>query len=269
MEVLLNNHGLNHIGQQIFGYLDFKTLLQCYSVCKLWRHFIDFCFEDFTGTELVLRLHKLKTKKKAFISKLGIVQDLYCVLEGFPTWFTVFHYFENTACYIDFKQFLDFFESYFHDPSVQYDFSPLHYAVRTGDLRIVKLILQSPADVNETNDSAETPLHLACYHGYFEIVKYLMKKNIYCNSGNKFGDTPLHYAIEQGHVKIVKTLIDHERINVNIQAVDGNTPLQLACLQGNEEMVKLFLSAQKVLPKFEDCDLPYKYEIRKLFEGLE
>ena len=270
MNIVLTNEGLFHIGLQIFEYLDFKTLLQYYSVCQLWRNFIDYCFEDFKATELVLRLHRVKTRKKAFISRLGVVQELYCILEGFPSWYKVFDHFENQAPFkSQFMLFLEFMESYFADQNIPYDHSPLHYTAMHGNLPIFQLLLESPLDDSEVNESSETPLHLACYHGHTEIVKHILILSLDFNATTKYGDTPLHYAVEQGHTQVVEVLLSNaraKRINVNAQAVDGNTPLQLACILGKEDVVKLLLQFYKDHElEFDTSELPYRNEILQLF----
>ena len=271
MDILLVNEGLVHIGRQIFEYLDFKSLLQCYSVCQLWRNFIDYQFdEEFKPTELVLRLHHLKTRKKAYISRLDLVQDLHCILEGFPSWYKVFEYFESQANFKEqFMPFLQFMEIYFDDPNVPYDYSPLHYASMHGNLLVLQLLFQSPINQNEPNESSETPLHIASYHGRSDVVNYFLGLQLDFNASTKYGDTPLHYAVEQGQTLVVEILLSNavtKGIDVNAQAVDGNTPLQLACMLGKEDIVMLlFAYYRKHEMYFDTSELPFKNEILQLF----
>ena len=52
--------------------------------------------------------------------------------------------------------------------------TPLHVPCESGELEIVKFLLDNYIDVNVTDDSGQTPLHLACESGEFEIVKFLL-----------------------------------------------------------------------------------------------
>ena len=48
MDFILTNQdeGLNKIGRQIFGALDFKTLWRCRAVSPIWRNFIESAFSE-------------------------------------------------------------------------------------------------------------------------------------------------------------------------------------------------------------------------------
>ena len=46
MDLILSNPGFHHLGLQIFGTLDFKTLWRCRAVSPSWRNFIDSAFSQ-------------------------------------------------------------------------------------------------------------------------------------------------------------------------------------------------------------------------------
>ena len=46
MDLILSNPGFHHLGLQIFGTLDFKTLWRCRAVSPIWRNFIDSAFSE-------------------------------------------------------------------------------------------------------------------------------------------------------------------------------------------------------------------------------
>ena len=46
MDLILSNPGFHHLGLQIFGTLDFKTLWRCRAVSPIWRNFIDSAFSQ-------------------------------------------------------------------------------------------------------------------------------------------------------------------------------------------------------------------------------
>ena len=44
MNFFFENPGLNHIGRKILGMLEYKSLLECAKVCKVWKNTIDIQF---------------------------------------------------------------------------------------------------------------------------------------------------------------------------------------------------------------------------------
>ena len=57
-----------------------------------------------------------------------------------------------------------------------YKNTPLHYAMRSGQLSIVKALVEAGASIDEKNFYNDTPLSVACQSGHFEIVEYLLEK---------------------------------------------------------------------------------------------
>ena len=49
-------------------------------------------------------------------------------------------------------------------------------AVKEGDIKKVKLILASGADVNEKNKHGETAIDFAAFYGHIDICKLLIEK---------------------------------------------------------------------------------------------
>ncbi len=54
--------------------------------------------------------------------------------------------------------------------------TPLHYACKVGNLKIVKELINKNADLNILNDNNITPIIIASLKGYEEIVSFLLKK---------------------------------------------------------------------------------------------
>lgn len=54
--------------------------------------------------------------------------------------------------------------------SDDHGFSPLHWAAKRGQLKIVEMLLLRGSRVNLTNRGDDTPLHLAAAHGHRDIV---------------------------------------------------------------------------------------------------
>lgn len=90
--------------------------------------------------------------------------------------------------------------------------TPVAWAVRLGDIRILKFLIANGADVNIANFKRQTPLHLACMD-----------------------------ADRKPHAEIARLLIE-AGANVNAQDEELNTPLMIATRRGAESTVRLLLT---------------------------
>lgn len=88
--------------------------------------------------------------------------------------------------------------------------SPLHEAVKKGDLDILSLLIENGAEVDIQDNSGSTPLHLASGMGNERILSLLLRHQgvKQMDATNAEGLTPLRLAIRNGHVSIVKMLLD-------------------------------------------------------------
>jgi len=109
----------------------------------------------------------------------------------------------------------------------------IHDAATRGDLADVKRHLQRGADVNATDIAFHTPLHYAAREGHTEIVKLLINSGADMNvvvrrtSFTRHGFTPLHYAAYEGHLDVVKLLVE-AGADVNARDYSNFTPLHRA-----------------------------------------
>ena len=161
-------------------------------------------------------------------------------------------------------------------------------AARAGYLDIVKLLVQSGAQINHATESNSIPLIPACLHGRFDIVEYLVdngadidmpnkdkftclmtacykkhtdvidylvQKGADLNSTDKWGSTALHNAAESGDVEIVKLLL---RNGAKSQLNDDKlSPLTAAAVSAEADVVEYLIS----LP---DCDRKDKIDALEL-----
>ncbi|XP_044585354.1 putative ankyrin repeat protein RF_0381 [Cotesia glomerata] len=121
----------------------------------------------------------------------------------------------------------------------------LHYAVKIGNLSIVKLLLERGADINAEESNGVTVLHVAVSHQHLSIVQWLLRKgalaNLKCNLPDRAGYTPLHLACEITNCEFAKILIDYQA-DVNCSSVDNVQPIHIAVLYENEKIICLLLS---------------------------
>ena len=91
--------------------------------------------------------------------------------------------------------------------------SPLCWLSKTCQLKMVKLLLDHGADLNQHDEEGYTPLSIAAYHGRADIMKLLLdagaepEKTEKC-FGKDSGDTPLHTAAGWGNKATIQILLE-------------------------------------------------------------
>ncbi|KAJ1465675.1 ankyrin repeat-containing domain protein, partial [Baffinella frigidus] len=63
--------------------------------------------------------------------------------------------------------------------------TPLHAAVRTKHLEVVRFLLGAGADKNAPDNDGHTPLHIAAIHGHPEVVRALLEAGADITAKNK------------------------------------------------------------------------------------
>ena len=120
----------------------------------------------------------------------------------------------------------------------EYEGSPLHVAVKEGDIEVVKHLLDKGADPNIQGAFGETPLHVAVDRGYENIVKLLLEKGANPNIQSNEGNTPLHLAVVSSFADIAYELLK-AGADKTIKNKAGKTPLDLAMELNDEKMIKI------------------------------
>ncbi|XP_075144171.1 fibronectin type 3 and ankyrin repeat domains protein 1, partial [Leptodactylus fuscus] len=154
-------------------------------------------------------------------------------------------------------------------------FSPLMVAAQRGYFRIVQLLVDHGADINQENGSGKNSLMLACFAGHLDIVQYLRRQGASWESRDRAGCTAMHWAVDGGNVKLIEWMIgdgcevdvkdfcsqwtplmrvsavtgnpDVARrliaagADVNVKDKDGKSPLMVAALNNHERLVRLLI----------------------------
>ena len=69
-------------------------------------------------------------------------------------------------------------------------------AVRAGRLDTIEELLTKGTQVDSPNDYNQTPLHIAIETGEEEITRLLIDKGANINAIDRWGRTPLHIAVK-------------------------------------------------------------------------
>jgi ankyrin repeat protein len=114
--------------------------------------------------------------------------------------------------------------------------TPLFWAARAGDSKLVALLLAQGADVN-----LRAPRFLVSGNVTSMTGPIITGPHIF-NSGREkdAGETPLHVAAEFGRLDVVRLLLA-KGADVNAKGANSQTPLYLACEKHHHDVVKLLL----------------------------
>ena len=136
------------------------------------------------------------------------------------------------------------------DPTMETDYesTPLYQAAYSNkdesiDIRnkIIKLLLEHGATVDNGDIAETTPLSAAAGNGNIKGIELLLSYGANINAANSYKRTPLHRAVDRNQGEVIKFLIDHGAI---VDAADekGFTPLYKAVKWGQVENTKLLIS---------------------------
>ena len=195
-----------HLIEDIFGELDYKSLVKFKEVSKFWSkniheqriywiRKIEKCTEQFTEFNKEWKIVVRKTP-------MQLLKSLEVATR------------HNTGTYDD-------------------QLSPLHIAAKF-DLCLFKAIAPKFEDKNPANSCGDTPLLYAVKNGQSDICAHIIENvdENKKNPANKFGLTPLHYAAILDDLKIYK-LIASSIEDKHPQDNMGITPLHIAVENNN------------------------------------
>jgi ankyrin repeat protein len=121
-------------------------------------------------------------------------------------------------------------------------FYALGLAVYFGHNDLAQWLIEKGANINQAaNNSAQVaPIHSAVSTNNLAMVKYLLAKGANVNQLQQQGVSPLHGAAHNGNLLIVKELLNYGA-NSKAQMSNGKTPLAMAQEAEKNEVVE-FLS---------------------------
>ena len=119
--------------------------------------------------------------------------------------------------------------------------------VKSGDIDAVRQNILSGADVNARDAEEQTPLMVAAYLGNLPMVKLLIESGAAVNYSNELGWTALMKAVHNaelncGFADVVQTLIDNGA-DIEAPIGFGVRPLMMAAGYGETAVVEVLLAA--------------------------
>jgi ankyrin repeat protein len=127
----------------------------------------------------------------------------------------------------------------------------LHLAAgcRRGEpsaLPLIRLLLESGANIEARNARGQTPLLYSSYAGFRQAVELFLAKGASFRYQDRNGRTPLHYAAREGKAAVVEVLLG-KGADPSVKDDQGRTPLDYAALQNRAAVLEVFLR----LPRFD------------------
>jgi len=124
------------------------------------------------------------------------------------------------------------------------DWRALHAASESGNLAMVRLMVECGAGLDDVTTSDYTPLHLAASEGHADVTKYLLDLgadvDVYTTAS--LNGTALHYAAGKGHVECVRHLLNRPDCDVNAMSADYCSSLYYAVLGGHVEICRMLMA---------------------------
>src|SRR5262249_44607975 len=112
--------------------------------------------------------------------------------------------------------------------------TPLHWAVRSDDLKSVQSLLHSGANPNAANRYGVTPLSLAATNGDAAMVEALLKAGADAKSS-----LAIMTAARAGNPKVVSLLLEHGADANASEAQFGETALMWAAADNHGAAIKI------------------------------
>eukprot|EP00930_Biecheleria_cincta_P040252 TRINITY_DN27597_c0_g2_i1.p1 TRINITY_DN27597_c0_g2~~TRINITY_DN27597_c0_g2_i1.p1 ORF type:complete len:960 (-),score=139.10 TRINITY_DN27597_c0_g2_i1:198-3077(-) len=122
-----------------------------------------------------------------------------------------------------------------------FGWTPVHFAAHCGNVQLLRLLLESDADVDACCRQGNVPLHVAARCGHVDVATLLFAHGAEINARNVQGWTPLMWCAIAGFHSLASLLVDADA-DVTVQDASGRTACMWAARHGHAGMVRMFLT---------------------------
>ncbi|KAI9340187.1 ankyrin repeat-containing domain protein [Zopfochytrium polystomum] len=112
---------------------------------------------------------------------------------------------------------------------------PLHRACRSGNLEMVRLLVQQGASLNSQALWGMSSLHIACVSGRVDVVEYLAMNGADIHATTNDGRSPFMVACAKGNVNVARTLL---KLGAKVASSEFNGLLSAAARSASLETVQ-------------------------------
>jgi ankyrin repeat protein/L-ascorbate metabolism protein UlaG (beta-lactamase superfamily) len=125
--------------------------------------------------------------------------------------------------------------------------TPLHCAVQSGNVDIVKLLVERGAKINVQDEDGMTPLHSAIREGNQDIAMYILDKGAEIDMRDvRFSRTELHTAAITGQKMLVQALIERGA-DIHARDDENKTPREYALYHKFYKIAELLDEGKEVV----------------------
>src|SRR5262245_3934077 len=121
--------------------------------------------------------------------------------------------------------------------------TPLHWAVRAGDLAAVRQLLRDGLDAKAANRYGVTPLALAAQNGDPAIIDVLLAAGADANGSLSSGQTMLMLASRSGNPAAITSLVSRGALVNAKEQVLGETALMWAATENHGDAIRSLVAA--------------------------
>ncbi|MCX5924799.1 MAG: ankyrin repeat domain-containing protein [Candidatus Dependentiae bacterium] len=115
-------------------------------------------------------------------------------------------------------------------------------AIKNIDLIKIRLLLENKADVNSRHGEKKiTPLHQAVNKGSLDVIRLLIESNAQINAGTKYGTSPIHWATMCNNRHTTQCLLDYGALT-HLTDKMKETPFHWAADNANNEALTVLLA---------------------------
>ncbi|EAY05872.1 hypothetical protein TVAG_284550 [Trichomonas vaginalis G3] len=118
----------------------------------------------------------------------------------------------------------------------------LHFAIGSGNIEIIDLLIDSGLDINCADRAKCTPFMVACHiHGNdINLLKHLIEKGADIHKKDHIGCTCLSYLVDEEQLEGLKFLVE-QGADINVRNQLGTTPLLKVADTNNTEIAKYLI----------------------------
>lgn len=151
----------------------------------------------------------------------------------------------NAVVYNDVKKVKEFIENGKTMDKDNTGYTALHYAARSGNEEICRMLIAGRADVNATTNGGCTSLHRASTMGHLHIVQLLLNNKANVLLQDDDGQSALHRAAGRNHFAVCRLLLDscsdpERKQLISLQDHRSRLAVDLLPVDANNEIKKLF-----------------------------
>jgi ankyrin repeat protein len=119
----------------------------------------------------------------------------------------------------------------------------LHVAVEIGDVGMLRLLVESGADVDAIDGNGQNALHHAARLGKVEVLRFLKAAGSWLHTPDRGGWNVLHIATSAGFAPAVAEILAWDAVDVNAESKGRATALHIASGKGFLKIAKMLVGA--------------------------